>query len=237
MNELDPNLEHIKIHGLQRSGTNYLTYLVNENFENANVLVNVAGWKHGPYIAPTVLGKEVHVLVIVKNPYSWLASVYNYWGRDRTRNVGPNLNGVPFADFITNKIHLEKQKTVSCLFRASNPVQYWNNMNFHWTSISLSTKRLFMIPYESLLKNKDRCLTAIGTAFGLTRKKEFSDCAHILEPAGETIRKGEQLWENECYYLEQQFQSLYDQDMLQFVNKELDLELMIGLGYDYLEVA
>ena len=142
--ELDPSTEYIKIHGLQRSGTNYVSHLINENFENTKVLVNTGGWKHGFYMAPWVLGKEVHVVVVVKNPYAWLVSVYDYW-TTRRLNVGPDLRGVPFTDFVRNRIYFEKQRDVPYLFRASNPVQHWNDMCFHWTSILFNENRIRII--------------------------------------------------------------------------------------------
>tara|TARA_R110001583_G_scaffold80988_6_gene216629 strand:+ start:286 stop:1044 length:759 start_codon:yes stop_codon:yes gene_type:complete len=41
--------KYIKIYGLQRTGTNYLEWSMNENFKNTNVLKhgNMLGWKHG----------------------------------------------------------------------------------------------------------------------------------------------------------------------------------------------
>ncbi len=87
-------MTEIKIHGLQRSGTNYLAYLINQNFD-AKALVNAGGWKHGPYMAHWELGREVHVAVITKNPYAWLVSLYNYWGPKRAKNIGPSWIDTP----------------------------------------------------------------------------------------------------------------------------------------------
>jgi hypothetical protein len=230
---LDPSLEYIKIHGLQRSGTNYLSYLINENFENTKVLVNLGGWKHGHYMAPWSVGKEVHVVVIVKNPYSWLTSVYDYWGTSRRLRIGPDLTGVPFEDFVQNRIYVEAQKDIPYLFRASNPVQHWNNMNFHWTTIRLNSKSLFVVTYESLLSNQEQCLQQISKSFGLTRKPKLESCDNVVLPSDEEIHIGDKKWDKERFYKNEQFMDMYSPETLKFVNDQLDLDLMIGLGYEY----
>jgi len=48
-----PNKKYIKMYGKQRTGTNYLSRLMSINF-NAEVLVNVFGWKHGLWENPQV---------------------------------------------------------------------------------------------------------------------------------------------------------------------------------------
>jgi hypothetical protein len=231
---LQEGVEYVKIYGLQRSGTNYLTYLVNENFENTQVLVNLGGWKHGTYSAPWELGQEVHVLAVVKDPYAWLVSVYKYWGPERKLRIGPDLRGVSFHDFVRNRCYFERQNGVPYLFRASNPVQHWNNMNFHWTTILMNEKKLFVLNYESLLARKEKCLEMIGTTFGLTRKsQEIIDCDTILEPADEKTKPTNRPWTSKEYFLNQGYLDFYTPETLEFVNEQLDLDLMVGFNYDY----
>jgi len=230
---LDPNVEYIKIHGLQRTGTNWLSHLINENFHNAKSLVNLGGWKHGPYTAPWMIGKEVHVLGIVKNPYSWLASMYNYWGPNKKLNIGPDLEGVSFEDFVQNRVIVERQRDVPFLFRASNPVQHWNNWNFHWTTIRLNSKKLCCLTYESLLSNTEEVIDQIGQAFDLKRKTDkivgstdtFTPSGENLKPSGEKFKKLE-------YYKNEEYMKCFSPSLLEFVNNEVDLDLMIHFGYD-----
>jgi hypothetical protein len=42
-------MKFIKIYGIQRTGTNYIEWLLNNNFSDCHVLLedNVLGWKHG----------------------------------------------------------------------------------------------------------------------------------------------------------------------------------------------
>ena len=227
---LDSKKEYIKIHGLQRSGTNYISHLVNENFIDTNALVNLGGWKHGYYGVPWMLGHETHVLVVTKNPYAWLVSVYNYWGKNRKLNIGPDLNGIPFEDFVKNKIYLEKQKDIPYLVRATNPVQHWNNMNFHWLSIRINSKKLFVLAYEAVLENSKEVIKQIGNQFEVKQKKEFVESNTTFIPSGETLKPSNEKFNKE-YYQKNDFMKEYSPELLEFVNSQLDLDVMLRLGY------
>ena len=230
---LDNNTEYIKIHGLQRTGTNWLSHLINENLENSKALVNLGGWKHGHYHAPWMLGREVHVVAIAKNPYSWLISMYNYWGPDKKLRIGPDLAGVSFEQFVRNRVIVERQRDVPFLFRASNPVQYWNNMNFHWSSLRLNTKGLCFVTYEKLLKNTEGSLTDISESLGIKlkpREIEKSDVTFV--PSGENIKPSKEKFSKKDYYTSGGYMDQYTPDLLRFVNEELDLDLMVSFGYE-----
>lgn len=229
---LDPKIEYIKIFGLQRSGTNYLSYLINENFNDVHALVNLGGWKHGFYAVPWILGQEAHVLGIIKNPYAWLVSIYNYWGRDRVRNVGPDIRGVKFENFIKNRVIFEKQKDIPYVYRSANPIQHWNNMNFHWSSIRLNEKKLCIVKYETLLCNLETTVYDIKNALSLELKNESiitSDKKFI--PSGEQIKTNNESFDKE-YYLNDSFLSYYTPELIEFVNKELDLDVMVHYKYN-----
>ena len=230
---LNSNIEHIKIHGLQRTGTNWLSHLINENFENTKALVNLGGWKHGPYSAPWMVGQEVHVLAIIKNPYSWLASMYNYWGPTKKLNIGPDLTGVSFDSFVRNRLIAERQRDVPFLFRSANPVQYWNDWNFHWTSIRLNTKKLCFVTYEALIANTNEVVNQIGDTFGLTRKTEdITGSETTFIPSGETIKPSEEKFNKINYYKNRVYLKNYTPDLLEFVNNEVDLDTMVHFGYN-----
>lgn len=226
-------VELVKIYGLQRSGTNWLTFLVNENFEDVTVLVNEGGWKHGYYMIPWVMGQETHVLSIIKNPYAWLVSVYNYWGPKREKNIGPDLRGVEFGDFIRNRYLGEKQQGIPFLFRAKNPVQHWNNMNIHWLSLRLSQKRSCFVTYETLVENIGQTLTIIGQSLGLKPKydNKWIDNDKTFLPGNDKRWATTNDVFNREYIIGKEWKSYYTPELLEFVNSELDLDLMIQFGY------
>jgi hypothetical protein len=230
---LNDHTEYIKIHGLQRSGTNYLSHLINENFENAKALVNLGGWKHGPYSAPWMIGKEVHVLAVVKNPYSWLTSVFNYWGPDKKLNIGPDLRGVSFEEFVKNRLIAERQRDIPFMYRAENPVQYWNDWNFHWTTIRLNKKKLFSVTYESLIEHTEEVVDQMGSAFGLKRKTETVVGGDTtFKPAGENIKPTEEKFKKLDYYKNQEYLKNFTPSLIEFINNEVDLDLMAHFGYN-----
>lgn len=224
----EPGVEYVKIHGLQRTGTNYLAQLINDNFENAKVLMNAGGWKHGHYCAPWSLGREVHVLTITKNPYAWLVSLYKYW---RDGNTGPDLSKTGFDLFLLQRAIFEEAAGTPYLLRASNPVQHWNNMNYHWLSIRMNTKQALAIPYEALLFDARGVIEQVGAAFGLKQKDEFRDCEQICEPGNESPKIAKERWEGREHYVEERYLDEYSTDSLRFVTDQLDEEVMALLGY------
>jgi hypothetical protein len=232
IHQLDPAIEYVKIHGLQRTGTNYLSHLVNENFEKTQVLVNLGGWKHGHYHAPWFLGQEVHVLVLAKHPYSWLVSIYKYWNKKRELRIGMDLNGVSFDNFVRNKAIFELQRDIPYLFRASNPIQHWNNMYFHWMTVRMNAKNVCFIKYEELLSNPESTVDKIGQTFGLQRKSgTFVDSKNDFAPAGELLRQEDSEFKAREYYLQDEYFKSYTPELLDFVNKELDLEVLDHYNY------
>lgn len=224
--------EFIKIYGLQRSGTNWLTFLLNENFRDVNVLVNEGGWKHGHYYAPWILKKEVHVVSIIKNPYSWLVSVYNYWGPKREKNIGPDLQGVEFSDFIRNRYIGEKQKGLPFLMRAKNPVQHWNNMNIHWLSLSLKQKKSCFVTYETLIESLAPSLEMLCQNLGLKKlhENQWINQEKTFVPSSKAWKVGEKNFDID-YYRNQAWMSMYTPELIEFVNNEIDLDLMAQFGY------
>lgn len=224
----DSSVEYVKIHGLQRTATNYMAHFVNQNFENTKALVNIAGWKHGHYCAPWVIGQEVHVISIVKNPYAWLVSLYNYW-KKKDQPVGPDLSNITFDEFVRNPAIFEQKAGTPFLLRASNPVQHWNDMNFHWTSIKINSKQLVVVPFEGLLGSPQGTTEHIARYLGV-KQKAFSNTNKVILPSDETPIESEEIF-NRKHYANKLYMKEFAPELLKFVNKELDQELMTNLGY------
>ncbi len=66
----------IKLYGLQRTGTNYVTSLIQKNFGD-EVIFDNTGWKHGHHFSYPE-PDEPNVIVVSKNPYAWMLSCYKY---------------------------------------------------------------------------------------------------------------------------------------------------------------
>jgi len=87
-------MKFIKIYGLQRSGTNYMKALIEENFD-ARVLQNIGGWKHGMIdknfhstgfksdfnsnqvqsLEQDLRDGKIPLIHVYKNPFAW---IYDY---------------------------------------------------------------------------------------------------------------------------------------------------------------
>ena len=67
-------LRVVKVHGLLRTGTNYVSALLGENLDVWVLGPEKGGWKHGPIEQ----ADDVSVVVVVKNPYTWLESFYQW---------------------------------------------------------------------------------------------------------------------------------------------------------------
>lgn len=226
--EFKPDIEYIKIHGLQRTGTNYVAKILGDNLLETEVLINAGGWKHGHYCAPWTLGREVHVIAVTKNPYAWLVSLYRYWKNGPT---GPDLSSVSFNDFVRRPAIFEEAAGTPFLLRASNPVQHWNNMNFHWLSIRMNQKLSLVVPYEAFLFNTCETIKSVGSEFNLKTNETLINCDNVCEPGEETPKIGSEVWQDREYYVSQQYMNEFNQSLLDFVNKELDYNVLHTLGY------
>jgi hypothetical protein len=195
-------------------------------------MINVGGWKHGHYCAPWCLGSEVDVVVLKKNPYSWLVSMYNYWGPKKDQPVGPDLSNVSFDTFVRGRVIFEKKAGSPFLYLAANPVQHWNNMYFHWSSIRINQKKLAIIPYEILLNNSEKVIAAIANHFRITKKPEpFIDARQVVVPSNEEALISNREFSKE-YYSKKQYMAYFSPELISFVNDQLDDEVMMTLGYE-----
>lgn len=83
------NSQKIAIYSQFRSGSNYLKALLELN-SNATVMTQVDSfWKHGYFVELKTINSYIF---IVKNPYSFLYSLYNYYmnnGRNKHLQVFP----------------------------------------------------------------------------------------------------------------------------------------------------
>ena len=96
-------INYFKIYGQMRTGTNYISATLLNNFLDTNVFMNIGGWKHGKLIEypdsfelvsnvdittknnididktiDIFMNNNVNFLVIIKNPYMWIKSMSIY---------------------------------------------------------------------------------------------------------------------------------------------------------------
>jgi len=101
----------ISLHGLPRSGTNYLQFLLEQNF--AIERLKIAG-KHCPY-QPKSYGK---MIFISKHPIAWAYSIWNF-------RHGKKL----WSEFI-GQPYVSEYSIAHMMF--ATPFHYWMAFNHHW---------------------------------------------------------------------------------------------------------
>jgi len=219
---LDNNKNYIKIHGLQRTATNYVSYLIDENIENTKCLVNIGGWKHGHYCVPWTLDREIDVVVVTKNPYAWCLSLYNY--------TKPQMS---FDQFIKRPIIFGEPKGSPFLLKAANPIQHWNSMNFHWLSIVMNEKKVCFVSFESFLNNAEDMVFRIANYFGFDCKKVFKNTNKITNPSEENINLSNQDFDKN-FYINKSYLKSFSPESLNFVKQQIDADVLHQLGYSIL---
>jgi len=125
----------VKIYGLPRTGTNFLGVMIERNFGAQIAGSRKSGWKHGTYV-----DTGIPCVGLVKNPYSWLVSLWKW----RT-----------LANPITFKAWLKK---------SSDPC-HWGLMLNHWLDAGVQFVR-----FEDLIVNPDKSMEVVEAAIGLQRK-------------------------------------------------------------------
>jgi len=219
----------IKVLGLQRTGTNYISKLLTKNFPQIEIDEN-HGWKHGPYCG--YLFDEPSVIVVSKNIYAWLPSVWKYWKLNQ--GLGPDLSNLSFEEFVlSSPVYLEGSIDVPYLMRATNIVQFYQNAYFHWLSIrfSKSDRKICLVRYEDILTNYEQTLQDIATTFKLETPKNENINHEILWNGSLDSENEKRPFTNRDYYLNKDYMEMYSDALIRFIHKEWDENVMSQLGY------
>lgn len=153
----------IKVYGLPRSATNMLEWLLRKNVALADVLNNNnSGSKHALACFQYTKERAQIFALAVKNPYSWLDSMYRWVQR---QPKGRYVFSTPFGAFMRRKFAYPE--AVGKVFWP-HPLEAWNRMYEHW----LSLKNTFVFQHEHLLTRKgtEKRLAAFVTRYGLALK-------------------------------------------------------------------
>ena len=220
-------IKYFKIYGQQRTGTNYLSALIINNFLDTTVFMNIGGWKHDKIIEfpnnielvnkvvqitknnididktiDLFTTKNVNFLVIVKNPYMWI-----------------------------NSISVYKQEKITREFIIKN-ISIWNKIYSNYKDY-IECDKAYLVKYETLLKEPNEVLDKIKNKFNLTKKNpeyilennilHANNDSNIGRTKGIIFDKNKYILPNVTNYL--------SNDMIQFINEYIDKTLM--KFYDY----
>lgn len=206
-------IKEIKIHGLMRSGTNFLEFLIFNNFK-VEPLVNEFAWKHGPINE----NKDFYVIISYKNIFSWLYSLYNYALNTKFFNVEKNTS---FSSFIENKL-IFKEREIS--LEEDNPIALYNKIHSSWFN---SKNSKVFINYEDLLLNTQQKIYKLANFLNLPKpNKIFYPSENILPGQSKKVSKVESpFYDKVNFYKKKIYMKNFSSNDLNFIEKELDKNL------------
>tara|TARA_B100001248_G_C27290592_1_gene412280 strand:+ start:96 stop:827 length:732 start_codon:yes stop_codon:yes gene_type:complete len=184
--------KEIKVIGIQRSGTNYLSTILEINYDITSVDTGRDRlpdgsrkyfWKHSydpeQYECGTdndhdvvasglkrVKEKKIPTILITKNPYFWLESIKRSSG-----DIG--MKGIPHIKWKRIAIREDHPQTVRLppgRFDLENVCKMWVDFHSYW--INNSFPNLLCVRYEDLLADPDKVLQRIEKQFKIRRKQE-----------------------------------------------------------------
>jgi hypothetical protein len=180
------------------------------------------GWKHA--IAPTsqqvqALGMDQVVFVtLTKNPYAWLLSLYRrpYHHRSETQSL---------ATFVQTAWPTVKRENYAG--PCANPVVLWNEKNRSYLNLARSGACACNLRYEDVLRDPASVVTGIAKTYDLPpTQSQFSNVTQSTK--GEPGKKFD---DYRCYYLQEQWRSKLDAEVLALINIDLDEDVVTRLGY------
>lgn len=193
----------IKVYGIQRSGNNWLMYLLAANFKVA-VLGNKTGGTHEGMNIVKALGREpAGVMLAVKHPLCWLPSIWKYRGKDQT-----------FVQYV----------------QGSDEVEKWNNKYRSWLDglRKLNTAKKVIMRYEEWVVDPVNRMEEAGRVMGLEKKDRpwivpqeamgmhMSPTTHPFHPD---------------YYTQKRFMRYYSRGLAKEVMDRVDSGVLLRLGY------
>jgi len=225
----------IKLYGIERSGTNYLAWLLNENFLDVRVLNNLLGWKHGTQpLDETAANPELWA-----DP-RWMARTVNpYWNQPSA-----------LADHVTNEMTAAvRDRTIRIVAIVKNPYAWYVSYKRKWEDVPVEKWRIAnachlrmccewplaaMVRYEDLLHDLDGTLAIVGQRLSLSPAHDvFRDCGVALRPQDDLTwqqqRDGEAF--DATYYRERRYMDELTASEKRRIRKAATPKLMKALGY------
>jgi len=224
---MGPRPKRVMIHGLQRSGTNFVQFLLERNFHVQTTPMRAAG-KHGPWCAPDPWERLDAVVVISKPPYAWMVSLFEQVGLNRRYEGGKT-----FSDFLRRPCSAPLREGP---WQAASPAWLYNAAYNNWLAIGRLKWNVAYVRYEDLLDpaNIGKELSRLKFELGLSTE-EGSEWVYPHSYMGTTgqQREGEEEKQRASVERFQNALSFFGEDDLPFVNTQLERRVMEGLGYEY----
>lgn len=214
----------VQIFGERCSGTNFLHLLIKTNFRDI-ILTDEYGFKH--LFQKEGLRKEIEpdviYLIIVRNPYDWLRSLY------RVPHHAPKHLNLKFSKFLRDpwesyniekwmKLDIDKLDNYSeyKVEEFKNVIQLRNYKNKVFLDLLINHKNIKLIKYEDLRDDTSNIMDQISSRFDIRKPAVFKNVY--------TYKSTDKKFKTNHY------QNINKAD-LSFINENLKWELENNLGY------
>lgn len=186
------------------------------------------GWKH-MCPAPERIGPQtlaaVRFVMVVKNPYSWLLSLfrkpYHVGGRD-----------TEFADFLERRLPvMEERENIGP--EALDPVEVWNRKGRGYLALQAAADRSVLLAYEDFLRDEMKALERIATELDLPKRSEFVSVSSGVKRSDRNTSRSDYV----DYYLNERWRDHLTEQTIATINARLDPEILAAFGYEKIAQA
>lgn len=250
---------YVKQYGIQRSCTNFVKILLENNLEDTVVLTNIMGWKHGPHKEKVDWdgkdwdGKDWDAGQSVENYVSAgdLERIKEEYEAERIHYVICLKD--PYAWLMSYSKYSNRQDKVRSLrglvsegqkFAARKRgirlgeiggyLEKWNMLHLNWAGLNDENSKCTTTKFEDLLENPQFEIGKLAKFFNAQMKEDFYLPEKRMKRGGEKMDKEnatENVEFNHKYYTEKRYLSCFNDEMLAEVRKHVDLEVAKRLGY------
>jgi hypothetical protein len=180
------------------------------------------GWKHS---VPSLIDKETAetiVLLVVKNPYSWLLSLHKLLYHNRA------AKRLSFPEFIRKPCPRMAVDNVDA--QAVLPMELWNIKNRSYCALTDEVEHSFLVRYENVLRHPAKLVLDFANKFGIPHQKIIV----LLERGAEAADRGKSFQDYQDFYLKGHWKDRLMPDDISHINEYLDVDLIEKFGYPVL---
>lgn len=223
-----------------RSGTNFTRTIMEWNY-HCKLTTDMLGWKHGFYpviVERSELNYPVRdIIFVTKNPFSSINSLYNYYQTNGRNIVAPD----EWKAFLRQRFAIyDFFQENSPQYRFANVVDYWNSINWNFSSVQKTEFSTTHVKYEDMLENTIQ--TAQSIANKLKLKPRFDSIENFRIPEKITKNMGDKMRTSDADYLtnrafnknqysNKDYYQRFDIKDIAFVIDNIDMDLVALLGY------
>lgn len=216
-----------KLHRLAPKMTSGLHEAARDRYFEASFARNL-GWKHmNPQIdriGPEALA-GVRFLMVVKNPYAWVLSLYR-----KPYHASPG--NVSLEAFLERPLRVMKRRE-NVGPRALLPLELWSRKMHGYLALQQAARHAMIMKYEDFLADEAGSLNRLATGLDLPRLSQFQRIEYGVKDADRHVPQSEYA----DYYLRERWRAKLSAAALQRINDQLDPAVMTQLGYALIDPA